>query len=219
MTFGEIIYKVRTDKGMTQDELAHAVGYKSRSSIAKIESGERDASQSMIAALAKALDTSPSALMGWDNDTDLSLTAQPQFRGINVLDKNNIYMIPIFKSVSAGFGAYADDQICGYEPLYFETKREAEETLAIAVKGDSMYPKIEEDDLVVVHKQDYFENGDIVVAVVCGENDGFVKRAFQTEEKLTLESINPSYPPMIFSGPKLEDVKIMGVVKKIIKSV
>lgn len=219
MTFGEIIYKVRTDKGMTQDELAHAVGYKSRSSIAKIESGERDASQSMIAALAKALDTSPSALMGWDNDTDLSLTAQPQFRGINVLDKNNIYMIPIFKSVSAGFGAYADDQICGYEPLYFETKREAEETLAIAVKGDSMYPKIEEDDLVVVHKQDYFENGDIVVAVVCGENDGFVKRAFQTEEKLTLESINPSYPPMIFSGPKLDDVKIMGVVKKIIKSV
>lgn len=94
MTFGEIIYKVRTDKGMTQDELAHAVGYKSRSSIAKIESGERDASQSMIAALAKALDTSPSALMGWDNDTNLSLTAQPQFRGINVLDKNNISMIP-----------------------------------------------------------------------------------------------------------------------------
>lgn len=219
MTFGEIIYKVRTDKGMTQDELAHAVGYKSRSSIAKIESGERDASQSMIAALAKALDTSPSALMGWDNDTNLSLTAQPQFRGINVLDKNNIYMIPIFKSVSAGFGAYADDQICGYEPLYFDSKREAEETLAIAVKGDSMYPKIEEDDLVVVHKQDYFENGDIVVAVVCGENDGFVKRAFQTEEKLTLESINPSYPPMIFSGSKLDDIKIMGVVKKIIKSV
>ncbi|WP_019678189.1 LexA family protein [Ruminococcus flavefaciens] len=219
MTFGEIIYKVRTDKGMTQDELAHAVGYKSRSSIAKIESGERDASQSMIAALAKALDTSPSALMGWDNDTNLSLTAQPQFRGINVLDKNNIYMIPIFKSVSAGFGAYADDQICGYEPIYLESKREAEETIAIAVRGDSMYPKIEEDDLVVVHKQDYFENGDIVVAVVCGENDGFVKRAFQTEEKLTLESINPSYPPMIFSGSKLDDIKIMGVVKKIIKSV
>ena len=219
MTFGEIIYKVRTDKGMTQDELAHAVGYKSRSSIAKIESGERDASQSMIAALAKALDTSPSALMGWDNDTDLSLTAQPQFRGINVLDKNNIYMIPIFKSVSAGFGAYADDQICGYEPIYLESKREAEETIAIAVRGDSMYPKIEEDDLVVVHKQDYFENGDIVVAVVCGENDGFVKRAFQSEEKLTLESINPSYPPMIFSGSKLDDIKIMGVVRKIIKSV
>lgn len=46
-----------------------------------------------------------------------------------------------------------------------------------------------------------------------------MKRAFQTEEKLTLESINPSYPPMIFSGSKLDDIKIMGVVRKIIKSV
>ena len=40
-----------------------------------------------------------------------------------------------------------------------------------------------------------------------------------SKEKLTLESINPSYPPMIFSGSKLDDIKIMGVVKKIIKSV
>ena len=40
MTIGERIYKLRTEKGMTQDELAHAVGYKSRSTIAKIEAGE-----------------------------------------------------------------------------------------------------------------------------------------------------------------------------------
>lgn len=67
MTFGEIINKLRKEKGMTQDELAHAVGYKSRSTIAKIESGERDASQSMIIALANALNTSPSVLMGYDD--------------------------------------------------------------------------------------------------------------------------------------------------------
>lgn len=82
-----------------------------------------------------------------------------------------------------------------------------------------MYPKIEEDDLVIVHKQDYFENGDIIVAVICSENEGVVKRAFRSESKLTLESINTAYPPLIFSGSKLEDVKIMGVVRKIIKSV
>lgn len=253
MTFGERINKIRTDKHMTQDELAHAVGYKSRSTIAKIESGERDASQSMIVALAKALDTTPSVLMGWEDekstpivndrsavierinsltDSQLgkreaeneleavpSLTTQPEYRGFNILKKENVYMIPIFKSVSAGFGSYADDQVCGYEPVYFDSSREAAETIAIAVKGDSMYPKIEEDDLVIVHKQDYFENGDIIVAVICSENEGVVKRAFRSESKLTLESINTAYPPLIFSGSKLEDVKIMGVVRKIIKSV
>ena len=59
---------------MTQDELAHAVGYKSRSTIAKIESGQRDVSQSKIVAFAKALNTSTSVLMG--NDKDDSQTAQ-----------------------------------------------------------------------------------------------------------------------------------------------
>jgi len=224
MTFGERINKIRCEKGMTQDELAQAVGYKSRSTIAKIESGERDVPQSMIIALAKVLDTSPSFLMGWnDNSTEVSiepsLTAKNEYKGFNILDKENIYMIPIFGSVSAGFGSYADNQILGYEPVYIEKPHEAEETIAITVKGDSMYPKIEEGDLVIVRKQDYFENGDIVVAVICGENDGFVKRAFQSKNKLTLESINTQYPPFVFSGSELDEVKILGVVKKIIKSV
>lgn len=203
------IKKYREKMGISQAELSRRIGV-SRQTFNNYELGKREADYETLLKIAEELHTSVQALL-----TDENL--EPQ-NGI-VLEKDNIYMIPIFKTVSAGFGAYADDQICGYEPLYFETKREAEETLAIAVKGDSMYPKIEEDDLVVVHKQDYFENGDIVVAVVCGENDGFVKRAFQTEEKLTLESINPSYPPMVFSGSKLDDIKIMGVVKKIIKSV
>lgn len=67
MTIGEKIYKLRTEKGMTQDELAIAVGYKSRSTIAKIESGERDPYQSMVVALANALDTTPAYLMGWED--------------------------------------------------------------------------------------------------------------------------------------------------------
>ena len=203
------IKKYREKMGISQAELSRRIGV-SRQTFNNYELGKREADYETLLKIAEELHTSVQALL-----TDENL--EPQ-NGI-VLEKGNIYMIPIFKTVSAGFGAYADDQICGYEPLYLESQREAEETLAIAVKGDSMYPKIEEDDLVVVHKQDYFENGDIVVAVVCGENDGFVKRAFQTEEKLTLESINPSYPPMIFSGSKLDDIKIMGVVKKIIKSV
>ena len=203
------IKNYREKMGISQAELSRRIGV-SRQTFNNYELGKREADYETLLKIAEELHTSVQALL-----TDENL--EPQ-NGI-VLEKDNIYMIPIFKTVSAGFGAYADDQICGYEPLYFETKREAEETLAIAVKGDSMYPKIEEDDLVVVHKQDYFENGDIVVAVVCGENDGFVKRAFQTEGKLTLESINPSYPPMVFSGSKLDDIKIMGVVRKIIKSV
>lgn len=213
MYFGDRINKIRTEKGMTQDELAKAVGYKTRSAIAKIESGERDAPQTVIVALAKALGVTPSYLMGWEDEPAL------QKPNGQLLDQSHIYMIPVYETVSAGFGAYADDHVTGYEPVYLSSEREAKETLAITVKGDSMYPKIEEGDLVVVHQQDYFENGDIVVAVVVGDGEGFVKRAFQSSGKLSLESINPSYPPMTFSGAQVETVRIMGVVRKIIKTV
>ena len=49
---------------MTQQELAKKLGYKSTSTIAKIESGENDIPQAKIAAFATALDTTPAELMG-----------------------------------------------------------------------------------------------------------------------------------------------------------
>lgn len=59
----------REELGMTQDELANLMGYKSRSSINKIELGKSDIPQSKIKAFAKALQTTPEHIMGLDSDT------------------------------------------------------------------------------------------------------------------------------------------------------
>ena len=56
----------RTELKMSQDTLAELTGYKDRSSIAKIEKGEVDLSESKIREFAKALKVSPQELMGWD---------------------------------------------------------------------------------------------------------------------------------------------------------
>lgn len=55
----------RKELGISQEELAKRIGYKSRSSINKIEKGENDIPQSKIAVFAQALRTTPEALMGW----------------------------------------------------------------------------------------------------------------------------------------------------------
>jgi len=55
----------REELGLSQDELARKLGYKSRSSIQKIEKGENDIPQSKVKAFAEALDTTPEYLMGW----------------------------------------------------------------------------------------------------------------------------------------------------------
>lgn len=71
--FGSRVKQYRTEKGMSQEELANLVGYNSdnaRSSIQKIESGKSDLPASKIHILAKALNVPVGSLMGWYEEFD-----------------------------------------------------------------------------------------------------------------------------------------------------
>ena len=57
----------RLELNMSQEDLAKKTGYKTKSAISRIESGQRDLTQSQIEIFSKALDTTPSFLMGWEN--------------------------------------------------------------------------------------------------------------------------------------------------------
>ena len=63
MSVGANIKKRRFELKMSQQELADALGYKTRSTIAKIESGENDVSQKKLQRIAAVLDTTPEALI------------------------------------------------------------------------------------------------------------------------------------------------------------
>lgn len=65
MTLGERIKKMRSDAGLTQEELAKEIGYSTKTSISKIENDVLDINQSTIVALARALKTTPCVLLGW----------------------------------------------------------------------------------------------------------------------------------------------------------
>ena len=67
MTVGERIKQRRIELNLSQDELAKKVGYKSRSSIQKIECA-RDLPLNKVERMANALETTPAYLMGWEDD-------------------------------------------------------------------------------------------------------------------------------------------------------
>mgnify|MGYP001629887450 CR=1 FL=1 len=69
MGIGQRIKRQREAIGMSQEELAQKLGYKSRSTINKIESGINDITQSKVIEFAQALDTTPAYLMGWEDET------------------------------------------------------------------------------------------------------------------------------------------------------
>lgn len=63
MTMYDRIRDLRLEQNMSQEDLAHKVGYKGRSMIARIESGQVDISQSKVKAFANALNTTIDYLM------------------------------------------------------------------------------------------------------------------------------------------------------------
>lgn len=65
MTTWQRIKELRKERGLSQSQLAEMVGYTDRTSIAKVEAGRVDLSESKIAAFAKALGVSPADLMGF----------------------------------------------------------------------------------------------------------------------------------------------------------
>ncbi len=134
-----------------------------------------------------------------------------------MLDTQNVRMIPLYSTVSAGFGAQAINYVDDYVPLYIESQHEAQETICIKVSGDSMYPKIEDGDIIQVHKQDSVDSGSLAVVLVDGE-DALVKKVVYGETWIELHSINPMYKTVRFNGADVLRVRVLGLVRKIIKN-
>lgn len=128
-----------------------------------------------------------------------------------VYNSQNIYNIPVFESVSAGFGAYASNDILEYIPVVITNPADVEDTISIKVAGDSMYPKIEDGDIIIVRRQTSVDSGDIAV-VLLDNDEGLVKRVVYGPTWIELQSINESYPVQRFDGAEVTRLRVVGKV-------
>ena len=189
-----------------------------RSYINNIERGKATMPDERIHKIARILNTTYEYLTDQTDDPKPKNKKTPEITSnADIISTGkNIYMIPLFENVSAGFGAYADDHITDYIPMYFTNPAEASESIFITVRGDSMYPKIENGDSVLIHKQTSVDSGTIAV-VLLDEEDALVKKITYGNEWIELQSINPMYPPMRFEGADVLRIKVLGAVKMILK--
>ncbi len=170
--------------------------------------------------IANALNVTPAYLMGWEENDSAPDSKEPVDSEITVINNVKFYKRPVYNSAAAGFGAFTDDKIVDYELLPFETEGEANHSILINVKGDSMEPKIEDGDRVVVWTDAIVDSGNIAVVYV-DRNEGVVKKVkFDSSKKwIELHSLNPQYPVRRFEGSDLERISIFGKVTKVIKKI
>lgn len=113
--------------------------------------------------------------------------------------------IPVLGRVAAGIPYEAIENIVEWEEIPAHWQGDYK---GLVVKGNSMSPQILDGDTLIVKLQNTAESGDIVIALVNGE-DATVKRLLKHEHGITLQPFNPEYEPMYFSKESQETIPVI----------
>lgn len=199
MTLGDKIKFRREELQMSQEELANRLGYKSRSTIAKIESGENDLTQSKIIAFAKALNTTAQWLLDYDDLNNMPIppgTHRPKFKKVPMLGY-------------AAAGQPLED--LNQDTFYFDVENKYDVDFCITVRGNSMINAgIRDGDIVFVKSVQDIPNGKIACVEIDNEKI-CLKRFYRFTDSVMLVSENPANPPLHFNENNCESLKILGL--------
>lgn len=200
----ENIKALRELRGLSQEALAAKVGYKDRSSIAKIESGIVDLSQSKIAAFAAALGVTPAYLMGIEDTPDI--------KGIAPIP--SFHKVPRLGIIACGDPILAEENIESYDdvPDYIQAD------FTLVCHGDSMIgARIHDGDIVCVRQQPSVDNGSIAAVLI--DEEATLKRVFVYKDHVVLQPENPDYKPLSLWEEDMNRVRILGLATHFISTV
>ena len=178
------ILQRRLELGLSQEELAQRMGYRSKSSITKLEKGVNDIPQSKVEEFAAALETTPAWLMGLEN----TAFVPPGFEPLPEMVR-----VPLVGSIACGSPITAEQNIECY----------------IGVPAAWHAPTICDGDIVCIRCQPEVEQGEIA-AVRIGD-EATLKHFHRQGDTVMLLADNAAVcPPMIYAGPQLNEIQIEG---------
>lgn len=133
-------------------------------------------------------------------------------------DEVDCVRIPLIGRVAAGYCCHAEDNISAYVLTDSDILKDGYEHFWLEVKGDSMEPELHENDFVLVRKQEVLDKPCYAVVTVDNE-DGVVKLVDIQNTKITLNSVNPYYPPRVFERENMNRVKLIGKVIQVKRNI
>lgn len=187
--YGNKLRELRKIEGWTQEEVAKKLGV-SKQTYSHYENEKRKPSLDTI--------------------RDLANVYQVNIDEIFANHENEYFTpLPIVGTICCGDGIYAFEDIEGYEDIPNSWIKGAEHFL-LRAKGDSMInARIEDGDLLLIRKQETFDNGEIMAVIV--NNEAVLKRIYKTDGTIILQSENPKYQPKFITNHS--EIRIIGKLK------
>lgn len=195
--FSDELKKLRNSRGITQQKLADVLGI-AKSTISMYENGNREPDFETSEAIADYFNVRIDDLLGRKNESSV-------FTISNIIPLPQRKNIPLLGTIACGEPILATENIDGF----VSADENITADFALKCKGDSMInARIFDGDIVYIRQQADVENGEIA-AILIGE-DATLKRVHKYENKIVLSPANPMYDDLIYSGERLNEIKILG---------
>ena len=201
MNIGQESKRLRTEKGMTLEQLGNKCDV-GKSTVRKWENGMiKDMRRDKIEKLANALDVSPSHFFEYDSSNEKNTDK------ISNIYPIEIHRLPMLGEIACGKPIFMDENKESYTMVGSNVKAD----FCLKAKGDSMInARIMDGDIVFIKRQPEVENGEI--AAIAIDDEATLKRFYRDEitQTVTLISENPIYAPMVFTKESQKNVYILG---------
>lgn len=188
------IKKYRMKSGLTLEELGNKIGV-GKSTVRKYENGIIRINHERLERISNALGIDVAILYGEEIESDA-------------------VEVPLYGAISCGNGSVIYEEPLDHvttptdwvdKGIYFY----------LTATGDSMTgARIHENDLLLIKKQEFVENGEIAAIVI--EDECVLKRVYKNNKEFTLVSENPKYEPIIFNPQKDTNIRVVGKLVKAI---
>ncbi len=193
--------RLRAQQDYTQSGLARQLGV-TQQAVARWETDKSSPDPTMLIKIASLLKVSVDELVG--NTQEASLSSS---QGVK---------IPVLGSVVAGVPIEAITDILGYEEITPQLSRTGK-FFALRIKGESMTPRFEEGDIVIVKQQPDVESGDIAIILING-SEATVKQVKKTKEGIVLYGYNPTvYAPHFYTNQEIMELPVQ-IIGKVVES-
>lgn len=181
---------LRLGRNLTQGELCKIINI-SQASLSGYENGKYEPDNKTLIHLANYFNVTVDYLLG----CEIILKSEPA------------KTIPIFRCLKTGFVAETSNQILRYEGIGWNMSTK-EDYIGLQMLGDSMEPRIQNGDTIIIRRQNQISSGDIA-AVLIGEKLATIKKVYKHENGLILIPLNPKYNPDSYTSEDMERLPVV----------